>query len=173
MPRTCSSAAIAAATPSIRTVAASACRSCAACAASTAGRCGWCRAKSAAWWPRCASTSTRARPAEAGRERVARRLRGQWLQPAVGVGRGAVEQSEEQLLQAQRHRAGLAGADLAAVDRADRGDLGGGAAHEQLVAQVQVLARQVAFDHLDAGVARQADYRIAGDYGAQRRAYWR
>ena len=67
----------------------------------------------------------------------------------------AVEQAEEQFLHALRQRTRLAGSDLAAVDRADRRDLRRRAAHEQLVAQVQVFARQVALDHGDAVVARQ------------------
>ena len=85
-----------------------------------------------------------------------RRIARHRLQPAVLVRRLAVEQAEEQLLHAARHRPGLAGADLAAVDRTDRRDFRRGAAHEELVAQVQVFARQVALDHFDAGVARQA-----------------
>src|SRR6185437_7950919 len=60
--------------------------------------------------------------------------------------------------------------DLLAVDRTDRGDFGGGAAHEHLVGEVEVFARQVALDHLDAVLARQRDQRVAGDAGEDGRA---
>ena len=77
------------------------------------------------------------------------------LQPPVRSVGLAGEQAEEQLLHAARHRAGAADADLAAVDRADRRDFRRRAAHEELVAQVEVFARDVALDHLDAVVARE------------------
>src|SRR6185437_16492743 len=75
----------------------------------------------------------------------------QHLQPAPLVFRAPVEQAEEQLLDPARHGAAFAAADLLAVDRTDRRDLGGGAAHKDLVGEVKVFARQVALDHGDAG----------------------
>jgi hypothetical protein len=58
------------------------------------------------------------------------------LQPAPAVFGAAVEQAEEGLLQCAGDRAGGAVADVLAVDRAHRGDLGGGAGHEDLVGAV-------------------------------------
>lgn len=85
------------------------------------------------------------------------------LQPPILVRRFAVEQTEEQLLQLTRDRAGFAGADLAAVDGADRGDFGGGAAHEEFVAEVEIFAREVAFDDAETGVLRQREDGVAGN----------
>src|SRR3982750_1145936 len=81
------------------------------------------------------------------RHRLATRDR---LKPAPLVVRAAVEEPEEKLLHARGQLAGFAGADRFAVDRADRRDLGGRAAHEELVAEVEIFARDVALDDFDA-----------------------
>src|ERR1051325_3428969 len=85
------------------------------------------------------------------------------LQPAVLVRGAALEQAEEQLLHAPGHGSWLAGAHGFAVHRADGGDLGSGTAHEDLVREVEVLARQVPLHHLDAGLACERDDAVARD----------
>src|SRR6187402_266204 len=87
------------------------------------------------------------------------------LEPAPTVGRLAAEQAEVELLQATGDRAALAVADLLAVDRADRRDFSGRAAHQDLIGEVEVLARQVAFDHLDTFLAGEGHQRVARDAG--------
>src|SRR3546814_1385615 len=87
----------------------------------------------------------------------------QWLQPAMAIRCLAREQAKEQLLYLAGQRSGLAAAHRLAIDRADRGDLGGGAAHEQLIAQIQVFTRHFALDHRDASIACQPHDAIAGE----------
>src|SRR6185437_15701165 len=99
------------------------------------------------------------------------------FQPTPFVLRASVEQPEEEILDPAGHRTALTFADLLAVHRTYRRDLGGGAAHEDFVGEVEVFARQVAFDHGDAVVARQRNDRIAGNAvqkrGADRRSMQR
>ena len=66
----------------------------------------------------------------------------------------AANRVEVRLLQLARDRAD---ADLLVVDRAHRRHLGGGAAHEHLVGEVQVGADQVLLDHLVAEVGGDLD----------------
>src|SRR5215471_13156402 len=62
------------------------------------------------------------------------------LEPTPTVDRRAVEQPEEQLLQALRDRTALAFADADLVDGAHGRNLGRGAGQEHLVGDVQELA---------------------------------
>ena len=64
-------------------------------------------------------------------------------EPTPAIGRRAVEQPEEQVLQLLRDRAALAFADGNLVDGAHGRDLRGGARQEHLVGDVQQLARDV------------------------------
>ena len=64
---------------------------------------------------------------------------------------------------AARDLAGDARADRVVVDLADRDELGGGAAEEDLVGEVELGAREVALDDLDPEVARDLQDGLAGD----------
>ena len=61
-----------------------------------------------------------------------------------------------------RDLAGLAVADGVVVDLAHRHELGRGAGHEDLVGQVELGARDVALDDLEAEVARDLDAPTCG-----------
>ena len=56
----------------------------------------------------------------------------------------------------RRDRAALAVADDVVVDLADRRQLGGGARHEQLVGEVELGAREIALDELEALVGARS-----------------
>src|SRR3546814_521438 len=96
----------------------------------------------------------------------------QWLQPAMAIRCLAREQAKEQLLYLAGQRSGLAAAHRLAIDRADRGDLGGGAAHEQLIAQIQVFTRHFALDHRDASIARSDERRVGKACVSTCRSRW-
>src|SRR5205085_10098077 len=73
-------------------------------------------------------------------------------EPVVVLAVAAVHDVEERSLDALGHRAARADADDAAVELADRGDFGGGAGEERLVADVDVVARKPRLLHRDAEV---------------------
>src|SRR5690242_8220491 len=83
------------------------------------------------------------------------------FEPTPAIFGASIEQAEEKFLHPVRDLAGLAATDRLAVDRADWRDLGGGAAHEKLVAEIEIFARNVAFDDFDAVRARERHQRIA------------
>src|SRR5262245_2718748 len=91
------------------------------------------------------------------------------LEPAPPILGLAAKQAEKRLLDRGGDWAALARADREAVDRTNGRDLGGGAGEEQLVGQVERLARQVLLAYLVAQAARQRDDRVAGDAWQQRR----
>ena len=79
------------------------------------------------------------------------------------IGMIAVQNCEESLLQrlCDRSATTLANDDL--VKRAHRRDFYRGAAEECLVSQVQELAWNRGFAHLEVEVLRQCEHRVAGD----------
>src|SRR5208282_2972917 len=87
------------------------------------------------------------------------------VEPVVFIGGAAIKQTEEGLLQAFGDWPAPAGANLDAIDRADRRDLYRRAAEEQLIGQVQQLARHRHLTHFYAPFAGQADNGIARDPG--------
>src|SRR5688572_16930057 len=81
-----------------------------------------------------------------------------------GVSSGlAGDQVEVGLLQLLGDRATTAGADLAAVQFADRGHFGGGAGEEGLVGDVHLVAGDALLDDLHAQLAGQGQHGVAGD----------
>ena len=85
------------------------------------------------------------------------------VQPlAVALG-APVQGVLEGRLHRARDLAGLAAADRVVVDLAHGHELGGGAGHEHLVGQVELGAREVALDDLEAEVARDLHARLAVD----------
>src|SRR5690606_12928509 len=93
-------------------------------------------------------------------------------QPALVLRVLAGDEVEEGRLQRPGDRAAAAAADLAAVDLADRRHLGGRAGEEDLVGDVQLVARDAALLDRDAAVAGQHQDRLArdaGEHGGQRR----
>ena len=91
------------------------------------------------------------------------------LEPIPAIGGGAVEQTEELLLQPLRDRAALAFADRDLVDGAHGRDLRGRARQEHLVGDVQHLARNVLLEHLDAGGLRETHDGVTRDARQNRR----
>src|SRR4029077_14573619 len=75
---------------------------------------------------------------------------------------------EELLLNALRDRSALAVADLYAVDAANRRHLGGGAAEEHFVSDIEHLARDQPFDNVVPEIARDLDDARARDAGEDR-----
>src|SRR5262245_18514454 len=67
------------------------------------------------------------------------------------------------VLRADRQRDGPRARDLPVVHRADRRDLGGGSAHEHLLGDVDVAARQLAELHVEAEVVGDRDHGALGD----------
>ena len=89
---------------------------------------------------------------------VAAELTGDRVEPlAVALRRGRAARRRRRRCTARRDLAGPALADRVVVDLADGDELGGGAGHEDLVGQVQLGARDVALDDLEAEVARDLD----------------
>src|SRR5260370_31619484 len=84
-------------------------------------------------------------------------------EPVVAVGTGAVDDAEELVVQRLGDWAHAAVADEDAVDRAEMGDLSGGAREEGLVADVDHLAQQRLLDDFDAELLGQRQDRVAGD----------
>src|SRR6266550_4750958 len=96
-----------------------------------------------------------------------------WGEPVVAVGAGAVDDAEELVMQCLGDGAHRAVPDEDAIDRAEMGDLGGGAGEEGLVADVDHLAEQCLLDDFDAELLGQCEDRVAGDaveYGVRQ---WR
>src|SRR5262249_20942361 len=91
----------------------------------------------------------------------ARRL--QVGQPALVLPLAPGHDVEECRLEHRRQRTARAGPDLAAVDLADRRDLRRGAGEEDLVRDVELVARDRALLDLNALVARDLEDRVAGD----------
>src|SRR4029077_1330309 len=83
--------------------------------------------------------------------------------PAVAVALGAASDGAEFALNALGERAARTIADLCAVDRADRSDLGGGAAEEHLVGDIEHFARDDLFGHRNAEIAAEVHHRVARD----------
>src|SRR5258705_3986959 len=69
----------------------------------------------------------------------------------------------ECLLQFPGDRAGLSVADGTEIDFAQANHFGGSAAHEDLVGNVELVARNGLFDNVVAEVARQRNQAVAGD----------
>src|SRR5215208_5964644 len=84
-------------------------------------------------------------------------------EPPVTVGKLSTGNSEILLLDGHRDGAWAPRSDLDPVDRADRRQLGGGTGEEELVGDVEELAREELLLHLVAQVAGDAGDRIAGD----------
>ena len=88
---------------------------------------------------------------------------GNRIQPlAVALG-APMQRVLEGALHRARQLAGLAAADRVIVDLAHRHQLGRGAGHEQLVGQVELGARDVSLDDLEAEVMGDLDRRLAVD----------
>src|ERR1700758_4884228 len=83
--------------------------------------------------------------------------------PVVAIRPRATYDPEELLGKLMRDGPGGAVLDQDAIDGADRGDLRGGAGEENLVRDVEDLARQRLLDNRDAEMARQREDRVAGD----------
>src|SRR5262245_47367556 len=109
--------------------------------------------------PRAASPASGS--GRAGPSRLLRLL--YWCQPCAVLLVLSGHHVEERLLDRFRHRAGLAGADDAAVELADRRHLRRGAGEEALVGDVDVVARQALRPHLVAEAGGELDHRGAGD----------
>src|SRR5271157_951890 len=96
-----------------------------------------------------------------------------WRQPAEAVFGGSVNNAIKLLADGLRDRASHAATDGYLVHRADGRDLGRGPAEEQLVADVQHLARNDLLDDRNAELVRDVQHRVASDAGqnavAQRR----
>src|SRR5438876_8581303 len=81
----------------------------------------------------------------------------------MAIGYLAANDPEVLALNALRDRSRTTCADINAVDRPDRSDLGRGAAEEQLVRHIQKLTRQHLFANLDAKIARDRHHGIPRD----------
>src|SRR5271157_5047393 len=96
-----------------------------------------------------------------------------WRQPAEAVFGGSVHNAIKLFADGLRDWAGNAATDGDLVHGADRCDLGRGPAEEQLVADVQHLARNDLLDDWSAELVRDVQHRVASDAGqnavAQRR----
>ena len=71
-------------------------------------------------------------------------------EPVVAVGAGAVDDAEELIVQGLGDGAHSAVAYQDAIDRAEVGDLGGGAGEEGFVGDVEQFARKRLLDDVDA-----------------------
>ena len=90
-------------------------------------------------------------------------------EPAVRVRHLAVDDVEERLLQRLGDRTAAAVANLDLVDAPDRRDLHRGADEKRLVGDVEHLARQHLFAHLQAQLVRERHHRVASDARQNRR----
>src|SRR2546425_1848468 len=86
-------------------------------------------------------------------------------EPVVAVGFESAGDAEDLFLQAPGDGARLALADLDAIDRANGGDFDGRAGEEDLVHDVQHLARDDLFFHRDVDVFAEGHHSRAGDSG--------
>src|SRR5580765_6175964 len=84
-------------------------------------------------------------------------------QPAMPVGRLAVDDGEERFLDGLGDRAATAATDRDLVHRSDRRDLGCGADEERLVRNVEELAGKRLLGNLETEVARDLQNRVASD----------
>src|ERR1700679_946530 len=93
-----------------------------------------------------------------------------WGEPVVTVGLEAVDDAEELVVQGRGD--GPHGAGQDGVDRAEVGDLGGGAGEEGFVADVEHLAGESLLDDLDAelpGEGEDGGARDAVEHGVRER----
>src|SRR5580658_3219848 len=89
-------------------------------------------------------------------------------QPSMAIGRCAVYESKELLLQPLGNRTAMALAHWDAGDRANGRDFRGGSGKEHLVGDVQHLARHDGFDHRNIQILGQANHGVARDAGQHR-----
>src|SRR5205085_11019710 len=90
--------------------------------------------------------------------------------PVVPIGNLSTDVGEELLLDALGDRPAFAVADRHAIDAPNRSDLGGSAAEEDFVRDVEHLARNESFDDFVSEFARHLDDARARDAGENRRA---
>ena len=90
------------------------------------------------------------------------------VEPAPAIGHFAAEQIEEGALDLFGDRATPSRADLDAVDRAHGCHFGRSAGEEELVRDIERLARQTLLDDFDAQVAHECHHRVARNTGQHR-----
>ena len=96
------------------------------------------------------------------------------LEPAPLVSSASVEQAEKCVLKCGRDRSARTGADRDPVHRPDRRDFRRGSGEEDLIGDIEHLARYALFPDWYTEIARQRQDRVAGDAWQHRRLQrWR